>query len=280
MLELLKRLWIRRHSVSPSSSAATETETETWSSYLPPRLHKFPSFSNSKMPDRNDTLLDASLKKITDDLVSIPPASCGLSGTPEIHRCHAIKEGQEFILTGDDNSTGRSIIRVIHTPGHTDDSICLYLQEDQALFTFDSILGHGTAVFENLSQYISSLQRLLDLNNNNNNDDDDNARAETAFTFTKLYPGHGPTVEGGAELIRQYIAHRLEREEQLVKVLGSRAEEDEDKSWTADELLEKVYPPQLREMARRGVLLHLHKLEVDGKVLKSQREGVDIWTLV
>ena len=196
----------------------------------------------------------------------MPAAACGLSGTPEIHRFHEIKEGQEFTLTGENSANG-SIVRAIHTPGHTDDSICLYLQEDQALFTFDSVLGQGTAVFENLSQYISSLQHLLDLN----------ATGKTAFT--KLYPGHGPVVEGGEALIRQYIAHRLEREEQLVKVLGS-TREGGDSGWTVDQLLEKVYPPHVWEMARRGVLLHLHKLEADGKVSKSQREGVDAWTLL
>jgi len=171
------------------------------------------------------------------------------------------------------STDGSSIIRAIHTPGHTDDSICLYHQEDQALFTFDSILGHGTAVFENLSQYISSLQLLLrDLNNNN-------ARADAQLT--KLYPGHGPVVDDGQALIRQYIAHRLEREEQLIKLFREGGGEGEDKrSWTVDQLLEKVYPPHVWEMARRGVLLHLHKLEVDGKLRKSQREGVDIWTLL
>ena len=257
VLELLKQMWTRH---LPSSSVET---------YTPPRLHKFAS--SSKIPDRWDTLLDASLGKIADGLVSIPPASCALSGTPELHRFHGIKEGQEFILTGDE-STGGSIIRTIHTPGHTDDSICLYLQADQALFTFDSVLGHGTAVFENLSQYMASLQHLINLNLSDD-------RAGT--TFTKLYPGHGPVVEDGEALIRQYIAHRLEREEELVRVLGSKDKvEDQDQSWTADHLLEEVYPPQVWEMARRGLLLHLHKLEVDGKVVKSQREGVDIWTLL
>ena len=253
MLELLEQLWSRH--ATPSSSGET---------YTPPRLHKFPSFS--KTPDQWDALVDASLNKCTDGLVSIPPASCGLSGTPEIHRCHGIKEGQEFILTGDESTDG-SIISAIHTPGHTDDSICLYLHEDHALFTFDSVLGHGTAVFSNLSQYILSLQHLLDLN----------AKGETAFT--KLYPGHGPVVEGGEALIQQYIAHRLEREEQLVTLLGSRGDV-EDKSWTADQVLEKVYPPHVWAMARGGLLLLLHKLEEDGRVLKSQRQGVDIWTLL
>jgi ribonuclease/clavin/mitogillin len=306
VLELLKRLWTR-HVTPPSSttstsstsitsitsitSTSTSTQTQT-QTYPPPRLHKFASFSRT--PDRWDTLLDASLSKITDGLVSIPPvASCGLSGTPEIRRCHRIKEGQEFILTGNDSNgngcstDGSSIIRAIHTPGHTDDSICLYHQEDRALFTFDSILGHGTAVFENLSQYLSSLQHLLDLLELNKA----GARAETAFT-TKLYPGHGPVVEDGEALIRQYITHRMEREEQLIKLFGSMStaqgegegegegEEKTMESWTVDQLLEKVYPPHVREMARRGVLLHLSKLEVDGKVRKSQCEGVDTWTLI
>ena len=52
-------------------------------------------------------------------------------------------------------------------------------------------------MFEELATYMSSLEKLLKL------------RPQ------KLYPGHGPIVEDGEAVIRQYITHRNARENQV-----------------------------------------------------------------
>ncbi|KAG5220086.1 translational elongation factor [Salix suchowensis] len=66
----------------------------------------------------------------------------------------------------------------------------------QSTVTADTILGQGTAVFEDLASYISSLQSLLEFGKSEGRD------------FASLYPGHGPSFqmvqalsvgEGGAD---------------------------------------------------------------------------------
>lgn len=89
----------------------------------------------------------------------------------------------------------------IHVPGHTTDSIALKLPKEQFLLTADTILGHGTAVFENLKTYMTSLEKL-----------------DGASKGCKLIlPGHGEVLSPSN--IRMYIDHRLQRENQVVEKL-------------------------------------------------------------
>lgn len=138
-------------------------------------------------------------------------------------------------------------LKVIYTPGHTKDHCTFWLEEEQIIFTADCILGQGTAVFDDLSEYIEGLQSLI------------------TFQPKKLYPGHGPVIENGIEKIKEYVKHRMERENQVVELLTNGTKE----AWTPMEIVEvlyKEYPESLHIHAARGIVLHLLKLQKDNKV--------------
>jgi len=217
----------------------------TTSPYRPPTLHKYPL-----PPEHTNDEHFHHLRSMMDQIPRGAFVEPALDTTPsDESRFHPLSDGQ--VLTGEGVA-----LRIIHTPGHTADSICIHLPEDGALFTADSVLGHGTAVFEDLSEYLSSLHSLFDMN-----------YGETGLKA--LYPGHGPVLEGDAArgTLQMYINHRKEREQQLVEVLQSK-----EMDWRVDDILAAVYPEHVRMMARRGVILHLEKLEREKRVSRIQGE--------
>ncbi|CAE7186519.1 unnamed protein product [Rhizoctonia solani] len=159
-------------------------------------------------------------------------------------------------------------LEVVHTPGHTADSISLVLYAlnkaekaaPEALFTADTVLGAGTAVFEDLSLYMQSLQRLVDL--------------PIWSHFISLHPGHGPTVppESSKSHIETYISHRQARENQIVGVF----KKSQGKASVGQivESLYAEYPRTLWPAAAHSVGLHLQKLEVEGRVKKLDEKVI------
>jgi glyoxylase-like metal-dependent hydrolase (beta-lactamase superfamily II) len=144
--------------------------------------------------------------------------------------------------------TDGATLHALHTPGHASDHLCYFLEEEQALFTGDLVLGGSTTVIPpddgDLGDYLASLRRLLDLD------------------VQRIYPGHGPVLEPARLVIEEYIAHRLDRERQILAALGAGAE-------TAAAIVAHVYQdvaPALHPVARLSVQSHLVKLEREGRV--------------
>ena len=136
-------------------------------------------------------------------------------------------------------------IDVIATPGHTNEHVC-YLTADGDLFTGDTILGYGTtAIFPpdgHMGDYLRSLATLRSLNPK------------------RIYPAHGPIREDAVALIDEYIAHRLERERQVLDAHAAGAR-------TAQEMRTRIYPdldPQLHRAAEIQIEAHLIKLREEG----------------
>ncbi|XP_027849690.2 beta-lactamase-like protein 2 homolog [Aphis gossypii] len=154
---------------------------------------------------------------------------------------HIVEDKQKFQVEG-------ATLVIHHTPGHTTDHIVIFLEEDNALFSADSVLGEGTTVFEDLTEYLKSLQLILDLNP------------------TTIFPGHGSVIKDPIVRVNNYIKHRLEREMELYNLInkspsGSLSEDD-----IVNEMY-KVIPNDYKKVALYIVKNHLAKLARDGKVV-------------
>ncbi|KAH7085453.1 beta-lactamase-like protein [Paraphoma chrysanthemicola] len=164
---------------------------------------------------------------------------------------HEISDGQKFETEG-------ATLRAFYCPGHTTDHMALVLEEEDAMFTADNVLGQGTAVFEDLATYLKSLDSM------------------SKQFKGRAYPGHGPVIEDGPAKIAEYIKHRRQREKQVLDVL---AQETED-GWTSMDIVKviyKDYPKNLWEPAERGVLQILDKLQKEGMV--SYNKEKKTWAL-
>jgi glyoxylase-like metal-dependent hydrolase (beta-lactamase superfamily II) len=144
--------------------------------------------------------------------------------------------------------TEGATLRAIHAPGHAEDHLCFVLEEEGALFSGDNVLGVGTTVIPgdggDLLQYLNSLDRLL------------------AQKPGVIYPAHGPLIPDGEAKIREYIAHRQNREDEILSALGAGP-------LAISEIVARVYaeyPPSLHAAAGESVGSHLRKLESEGRV--------------
>jgi glyoxylase-like metal-dependent hydrolase (beta-lactamase superfamily II) len=117
-------------------------------------------------------------------------------------------------LADDEDFTAAGLaFNVLHTPGHTPDSVCLRVTCDDihggapAMLTGDSVLGRGTTVISDLGPYLASLRRLI---------------AEPPGT--PALPGHGAELPDVATTAAEYLAHREERLDQVRRALAELGE--------------------------------------------------------
>jgi ribonuclease/clavin/mitogillin len=118
---------------------------------------------------------------------------------------HRPNQGQLGIVNGQIFQTQGATLRAVLTPGHTADHMCFLLEEENALFTGDNVLGHGYSVAEDLEAYTASLRLMASLN------------------CGLGYPGHGDVISNLPQTIAKYIAQRVSREKQIYTVLARQA---------------------------------------------------------
>ncbi|MFQ6020142.1 MAG: MBL fold metallo-hydrolase [Dehalococcoidia bacterium] len=161
-----------------------------------------------------------------------------------------------LVEDGERLAVGDLTLEVIHTPGHTLGSICLYLPEERALFSGDTVLGEGPTVvspppYGDMALYMQSLERLK------------------GYEVSLLLPGHGPPLPEPGPVIQELIEHRLQREEEVLRRLGEGAN-------TVPALLASIYAevdPRIVHLAQWQLEAHLDKLLKEGRVRQGAAGG-------
>jgi glyoxylase-like metal-dependent hydrolase (beta-lactamase superfamily II) len=102
-----------------------------------------------------------------------------------------VGERQEIEISVQFEFTDSDILGVIHTPGHTSGSICIYEFNTKVLFSGDTVFAGGTLSYiaesGSVGDYIDSMMRL------------------EARKITEIYPGHGAISKNPEQDLSQAI---------------------------------------------------------------------------
>lgn len=172
-------------------------------------------------------------------------------------------KGQQNITDGQTFQVDGATVRALYVPGHSEDHMCFVLEEEQAMFTGDNILGHGTSAVEDLGTFMASLQKML------------------AQKCTIGYSAHGVTITNLAAKIEGELGAKFRRERQVLQALG-RVRKRGEKSATVKDIVTEIYGDSVEESTRTLALEPfidevLRKLAGDNKVAFEMRGGKKKW---
>ena len=185
------------------------------------------------------------------------PAILGLSSMPTAREAshfvpdRELADGERLVLSG---AGSTHTLRVLHTPGHAANHVCLILEEDGLLFSGDHVLNGSTTVIDppdgHMGDYIRSLDALL--------------AACESDRIEFILPAHGHVLgnlDGGpydaADVIRRLKAHRLQREAKIMRVM---------QNWpqgSMQDWVERAYddvPSRLWPVAMRSLTAHVERI--------------------
>jgi len=146
------------------------------------------------------------------------------------------------LLDGARLDVGSLELRVIQTPGHADDHLCF--RAGNALFTGDHIMGGSSVMVEDMGSYLTSLEKLR------------------GTGLERLHPGHGDEMGDPDSVIDWYLAHRMQRHEEILAAISSGAD-------TVPDIVAVVYAdvhPSLHPLAARSVQAHVTLLSDQGRI--------------
>lgn len=147
----------------------------------------------------------------------------------------------------------------VHTPGHTSNHLCFWYPEQRVLFSGDHIMGWSTTVITppdgDMRDYFDSLE------------------AARRLAASMILPTHGAPITDVAPFIDAFVAHRRDREAQVLAAVR-------DGVTLVPDMVRRLYVgvnEKLYKAAGRSVLSHLIKLAEDGRVrFDGPRPGVKV----
>ncbi|KAF2648484.1 putative metallo-beta-lactamase domain protein [Lophiostoma macrostomum CBS 122681] len=185
---------------------------------------------------------------------------------------HTPSKGQEPIADGQVFRVEGATVRAVHTPGHSHDHMCFVLEEENAMFTGDNVLGHGTSAVELLGTWMSSLKVMQTHN------------------CAVGYPAHGEVINNLPLKIKVELSQKTRREEKVLQTLRRiRREEMSTRrgkgSVTLETLVIEMHGrdlnPETRELALQPFIEEiLKKLAEDSRVAFELRQGEKKWFVV
>src|SRR4051794_4971060 len=152
-------------------------------------------------------------------------------------------------------------LRAVHTPGHASNHLCYLLEQERMLFSGDHIMQGSTVVIAppdgDMAAYLESLAKIR------------------ALRLRAIAPGHGHLIDDPNTVIDDYVAHRLEREQQVLDAIATGDR-------TTQEIVARLYVGLVEELvprAKQSVHAHLRKLTADGRVTGEDIDDPDtLWS--
>lgn len=166
-----------------------------------------------------------------------------------------IEDGQVFEVEG-------ATVRAVFTPGHANDHMCFVLEEENALFTGDNVLGHGYTVVEDLGTYMKSLETMKDQ------------------CCDSGYPAHGCKIDDMPRKMKECIRQKESREELVYSALfGNKAKlvktgQKGHGSLTIRELVYELHGEVLNEFFEMA--LEQFTTEVLWKLAEDRKVGFEL----
>jgi glyoxylase-like metal-dependent hydrolase (beta-lactamase superfamily II) len=177
-------------------------------------------------------------------LPSAPTARAASAFTPD----HTLLDGEVLLLASPTAQDASHSLRVIFTPGHAANHVCLLLEEDGLLFSGDHILNGSTTVIDppdgHMGHYLHSLDVL--------------SAQCTEMQVDLILPAHGHVIADALGAIHHLKAHRLTREAKIAAVMRT------NPNGGLDQWLPLAYDdvdPRIWPVAKRSLLAHVEHIQ-------------------